>query len=84
MTLSAEQKAERARQILDNEVFQEAMERAKTKIMDRWTQATSEKEREGLWHRYHALDAVRVALNAIEGDGQMARHKRERQEKRSG
>ena len=75
--MDVEQKGERAAQILENEVFVEAVSGAKRRIRDSWTIAKSAPEREALWHQYQAIDAVTKELAIIRDRGIVERKRKE-------
>lgn len=77
--LDAEQKGERAAQILENEVYLEAVTGAKQRIKDGWTKASSAVEREALWHQFQAIQAVTTELLIIRDRGIMERKKNEKE-----
>lgn len=77
--LDAEQKGDRAAEILENEVYNEAVDEARKKIKDDWTKAKAPQERENLWHQYQAIDAVTVALRILRERGIMERDKKNKE-----
>ena len=82
--MDAETKGERAKQILENEVYQGAVEGAKQGIKDRWSRESNPDERENLWHRLQAIDAVTNELVKIRDRGTVERTTRERKGKTDG
>lgn len=80
--MDPETKGERARQILENEVYQEATQNAKKRIKDEWAMTEDADERERLWHTHRAINAVTRELKALEGAGVKSRHDRERRQNR--
>jgi predicted NAD-dependent protein-ADP-ribosyltransferase YbiA (DUF1768 family) len=71
-------KGERASNILDSEVYIEAVEGARGQIKHEWTQAKGQIEREALWHKYQAIDAVTTALRILRDRGIQERKKQEK------
>lgn len=78
--MDAETKGERAAVILESEVYQDAIEGAKQRIKDTWAGAKAEVEREALWHKHQAIDAVTTELRIIRDRGILERTTRERKE----
>ena len=77
--LDAEQKGDRAAQILGSEVYQEAVEGAKQRIKDAWAAKDDAQERDALWHKLQAIEAVNTELRIIRDRGIKARHEREKE-----
>ena len=75
--MDAETKGERAGQILENEVYLEAIEGAKQSIKDEWVRAQGTTEREALWHQYRAIEGVTKQLRIIRDRGILERRQRE-------
>lgn len=69
--MNAIDKGIEAQRILDSEVFSEAMEKARSLIIDEWEHASSTEARERLWHSLKNVDRVRIGLQSIAGDGTM-------------
>lgn len=78
--MDVEAKGERARRILEDEVFQEAEERAIEKIKDEWASTPTTDGREALWRKLQAVKAMREALEVLKTDGIMHRDRREKRE----
>lgn len=79
--MDAQTKGERAAQILENEVYQEAVAGAKQRIKDEWAAASDPAKRDTLWHKLQAIEAVNRELEVIRGNGVV---ERERLKKESG
>lgn len=71
------QKGEHAAQILENEVYKEAVAGAKQRIKDEWAAAKVPSEREALWYQLQAIEAVNRELVIIRDRGIVERHKQE-------
>lgn len=80
--MSPEQKGKRAQEILDDDVFKEAQEKARLDVIAKWTQETDPAKREELWHRYQALGATTTALRVFVGDADVAKASRQKQERK--
>jgi hypothetical protein len=80
--MDSETKGERARQILENEVYQEAQRNALQRAKDEWAGSTDPVAREQLWYRVQAINAVTRELEAIKGGGVKLRHDRDTQRKK--
>ena len=78
--LDVEAKGDRAGQILEAEVYHEAVHGAKQRIKDVWAGTNDPRRREDLWHQLKAIDAVTTELKIIRDNGIMARDKREKGE----
>lgn len=78
--MDVEAKGDRARRILEDDIFKEAVDRAKQSIKDDWSRATTQERREALWHRLQAVKAVPEALEVLKTDGAMHRERRQRRE----
>jgi hypothetical protein len=76
--VDAETKGDRAAQILETEVYQEAVMGAKQRITMEWAQAEDPALREDLWHKLQAIDGVTTELKIIRDRGIVARQKREK------
>lgn len=81
--MNAETKGERARQILENEVYQEAVQGARQRLKDQWSNESSGEARERLWLKLKAIDAVTNELAIIRDRGIVERNKNERKERQS-
>jgi hypothetical protein len=79
--MDAETKGDRAAQILETEVYQEAIVGAKARIADEWAQAEDPEKRDDLWHKLKAIDAVTTELKIIRDRGIKARNERDKKEK---
>lgn len=71
-------KGDRAKAILEDEVFQEAVERAQQRIKDEWGRSPTQQEREALWQRLQAIKAVPEALQILQDDAIMQRNRQEK------
>lgn len=67
--LTPQRAAEEAAKILANDAYKAAVEGAKKRIHNEWTQATGQDQREALWHQFHALEAVTRELRAMRDRG---------------
>lgn len=78
--LNADQKAVRVRQILDDSVFQEAVETAREVILSEWraTDPNDYQTRETLWMRERGIDDILRQLRAILDRGAVAENRKER------
>lgn len=79
--MDAEAKADRAKDILESDVFQEAVERAKQKLKDQWAMERNADNREALWQQYNASEAVTIELSIIRDNGIVERSNREKKER---
>lgn len=79
--MDAETRGERAKVVLENEVYQEAVRDAKQRIKEQWTNEPGAEARERLWHKFKAIDAVTTELAIIRDSGIVERTTRERKEK---
>lgn len=79
--LSPEAKGRRAQEILDDDVFKEAQEKARQSLISRWTQELDREKRDRLWHEYQALGATTTALRVFVGDGDVAIDRRQKKER---
>ena len=82
--MDAETKGERAKQILENEVYQGAVQDAKQGLKDKWAMELKPEAREALWHKLQAIDAVTNQLVVIRDRGTVERTTRERKAKSDG
>lgn len=82
--MDAETKADCAAQILESEVYREAVASARQKLKDAWAQARNAETRESLWQQYQASEAVTTELTIIRNHGIVERHKRDNKEKNRG
>lgn len=80
--MSPEARGRRAQEILDDEVFREAVQMAEQQIKDEWAREASESRRESLWHQLQGGSPLTRALRTIAGRGDWAAHERKTQEKR--
>lgn len=71
-------KGERAREILDSEVFLESSENARLRIQEEWTNAKKPETREALWHQYNSLDAIPRELRVMRDAAQLGRKRKKR------
>jgi hypothetical protein len=76
--VDADQKGEKAARILDDEVYQEAVQDAVRQITDEWTKASSTTERDALWFEQKAIGRVTKALRIIRDRGIKERKDKER------
>lgn len=81
--MDVETKADRAAQILDNEIFKEAAERAKQRMKDAWANEEDPQKREALWQQYKASEAVTRELTIIRDNGIVARHRHDKEASRA-
>lgn len=65
----------RATEILNDDVFKQAVANARQKIIETWEAATSAEAREKAHSKLAALSAVVAELGAQESTGQVAQHK---------
>jgi hypothetical protein len=72
-------KGARAKDILENEVYQEAVKGATQSIKDRWAAMADPREREALWHKLQAIEAVSTELRIIRDRG-IVEHRKNEQE----
>jgi hypothetical protein len=72
-------KGARAKDILENEVYQEAVKGATQSIKDRWAATADSREREALWHKLQAIEAVSTELRIIRDRG-IVEHRKNEQE----
>lgn len=73
-------KGQRAQIILDDEVYQEALENARQRIYREWQTEPSAGSRERLWFQQHALEALTAELKVLVNRGTEARRRKEREE----
>jgi|GEM_PF-3060357 hypothetical protein len=73
MSLSAEQKGYRAKEILEDEVFVEVIDSVRTHILTQWnlTDFDQTEARESLYHQGRALDEVLRGLRTLVSDWTM-------------
>lgn len=81
--MDAEGRSDRAAQILNDEIFQEAAKNAKEKLKDAWAKAADPLDRESLWHQYKASEAVTRELTIIRDNGIVERNRREKEKDRA-
>jgi len=74
--MNVEEKAKLAQDILDSDVFKEAVERVEKRYHGEWLVGLTTEVREAAWAKTHVLDDVLRELRAIRDDGAVARHKR--------
>ena len=72
-------KGERAQQIIDNDVYKEAVAGATKRIKDQWAAATNADDRESLWHKLQAIEAVTTELKIIRDCGIVESRKNEQE-----
>ncbi len=70
MSLTPEMKARRAREILEDDVFLEAVENAKASVIAQWslTELNETTTRESLYHQCRGLDEVLRHLRTLISD----------------
>ena len=70
MSLTPEMKARRAREILEDDVFLEAVENAKARVIAQWslTELNETTTRESLYHQCRGLDEVLRHLRTLISD----------------
>jgi hypothetical protein len=81
MDLGVEQKGRRAKEILDDEVFMEVIDSARTAILTQWnlTDFDQTDTRESLYYQGRALDEVLRGLRTLVADWTMDQsHKKNR------
>ena len=81
MGLGVEQKGRRAKEILDDEVFMEVIDSARTAILTQWnlTDFDQTETRESLYYQGRALDEVLRGLRTLVADWTMDQsHKKNR------
>ena len=81
MGLGVEQKGRRAKEILDDEVFMEVIDSARTDILTQWnlTDFDQTETRESLYYQGRALDEVLRGLRTLVADWTMDQsHKKNR------
>lgn len=69
---STEERAERgrrAREILDDPIFQEAQRRAEREILQQWLEAKDPAAREAAWAKIHAQHETQRELHKIAEEG---------------
>ncbi len=62
-------RAERAQQLLNSKVFQEATDELKKVLIARWEQAKDSTERERIWHSVNLLEAIKNTLSGFAATG---------------
>lgn len=82
--MTPEARGRRAQEILDDEVFREALAMADDLITEAWRKETSAANRESLWHQIQGGSPLTRALRTIAGRGTFAAHERQLEEGRSG
>ena len=81
MGLGVEQKGRRAKEILDDEVFMEVIDSARTDILTQWnlTDFDQTETRESLYYQSRALDEILRGLRTLVADWTMDQsHKKNR------
>jgi hypothetical protein len=78
MNLNSEQKGRRGQEILDDAVFVEMVETARTEIMTQWNLTDFEQTemRESLYHQGRALDEMLRGLRTLVGDWAIAQSRK--------
>jgi hypothetical protein len=71
-------KGDKAAQVLDNEVYLEAVKMARDQIKQDWTVSKNQADREALWHKYQAIEVVTTALRILRDRGIQERKKVEK------
>lgn len=71
MNLFKKQRGERAKQLLDNRVFNEAVMDCRQALMEQWATESKSDKRETLFHQVQALDDVYGTLEAYVTDTRM-------------
>jgi hypothetical protein len=77
--VNVETKGERAREILENEVYKEAVNGASQRMKDEWAATADPLKRDALWHKLQAIEAVSMELRIIRDRGIVERHKNEQE-----
>lgn len=67
----------RARALLDDEVVEQAFERAERNILQAWKNAVDRDHRESCWAMIHVVGEVRKQIRIIADDGEIARKRLE-------
>jgi hypothetical protein len=76
--MDVEVRGERAAQILDADVYKEAVAGAKQRIQNKWAATEDQAKRDSLWHELKAIEAVTRELVIIRDNGIVERTKREK------
>lgn len=63
----------RAAELLESEVFTEAMEGARERFTQEWLTAGTVDEREMAWAKVHGIEGIRAHLRRTRDDGEHAR-----------
>lgn len=71
-------KGERAKALLESEVFLECSENARLRIQEEWTNAKEPETREALWHQYNSLDAIPRELRVMRDAAVVSRKRKKR------
>ena len=81
MDLTTEHKGRRAREILEDEVFVEVIDSARTHILTQWnlTDLDQTETRESLYHQGRALDEVLRGLRTLISDWTMDQSRKKTQ-----
>ena len=81
--LTRDQKGRRARDILNDPVFVEMVDTARSQIMAQWNLTTFEQsdERESLYHQGRALDEMLRGLRTLVGDWTLLEQSRKKTKK---
>jgi hypothetical protein len=77
--MNVETKGERAKEILENEVYKEAVNDATQRIKNEWAATADSHKRDALWHKLQAIEAVSMELRIIRDRGIVERHKNEQE-----
>jgi hypothetical protein len=70
-------KGARAEQLLQSDVFNEAVSGLQGQLMDRWKLATDKDERERIWHCVQIAEQVKAAIITVANNGKLARRELE-------
>lgn len=70
-------KGTRAEALLRSDVFNEAVGGLQAQLMERWKIATSQDERERIWHCVNLTEQIRGAIVTVANNGKLARRELE-------
>jgi hypothetical protein len=66
-------KGARAEQLLQSDVFNEAVNGLQGQLMERWKLATDPNERERIWHCVQIAEQVKAAIITMANNGKLSR-----------
>lgn len=81
--MDPETRGERAAQILENEIYQDAVKGATQRIKNAWADTDDPIKRDEFWHQLKAIEAVTRELTIIRDNGIVIRNKREKETDRA-